>query len=105
VVKVATLSIHPFVGLLGGLLILIEYFLTGALSALSGVIYLTVVDGPRKPLLVVTVAAVLSVLVSSTSRSSRTDAPTYVGRASLGADDLRRPVLSSSLVGAGGSSS
>ena len=60
VVTVATRAIHPFAGLMGGLLILVDYFLTAALSALSGVIYLTVVAGPLKPLvLVVTVAALV----------------------------------------------
>jgi amino acid transporter len=60
VVTVATRAIHPFAGLVGGLLILVDYFLTAALSALSGVIYLTVVAGPLKPLLLlVTVAALV----------------------------------------------
>ena len=60
VVTVATRAIHPFAGLVGGLLILVDYFLTAALSALSGVIYLTVVAGPLKPLvLVVTVSALI----------------------------------------------
>jgi amino acid transporter len=60
VVTVATRAIHPFAGLVGGLLILVDYFLTAALSALSGVIYLTVVAGPLKPLvMVVTVAALI----------------------------------------------
>lgn len=60
VVTVASRAIHPFAGLVGGLLILVDYFLTAALSALSGVIYLTVVVGALKPLvLVVTVAALV----------------------------------------------
>jgi amino acid transporter len=60
VVTVATRAIHPFAGLVGGLLILVDYFLTAALSALSGVIYLSVVAGPLKPLvMVVTVAALV----------------------------------------------
>ena len=60
VVTVATRSIHPFAGLVGGLLILVDYFLTAALSALSGVIYLTVVAGALKPLvLFVAVAALI----------------------------------------------
>ena len=61
VVTVATRAIHPFVGLVGGLLILVDYFLTASLSALSGVIYLTVVAGSLKPLvLVVTVVALVA---------------------------------------------
>src|SRR6202158_2803978 len=43
VVNVSSQALHPFAGLLGGLMILVEYFLTAALSALSGVLYLAVV--------------------------------------------------------------
>src|SRR5438309_7562667 len=43
VVTVSTRAFHPFVGLFGGMFILVDYFLTAALSALSGVIYLSVV--------------------------------------------------------------
>jgi amino acid transporter len=42
VVNVSSQALHPFAGLLGGLMILVDYFLTAALSALSGVIYLAV---------------------------------------------------------------
>ena len=43
VVNVSSQALHPFAGLLGGLMILVDYFLTAALSALSGVLYLAVV--------------------------------------------------------------
>jgi len=43
VVNVASQALHPFAGLLGGLFILVDYYLTAALSALSGVFYLAVV--------------------------------------------------------------
>jgi amino acid transporter len=43
VVTVSTRAFHPFVGLAGGMFILVDYFLTAALSALSSVIYLSVV--------------------------------------------------------------
>jgi amino acid transporter len=43
VVTVGAHAVNPFVGLVGGLLILVDYFLTSALSALSGFIYLSVV--------------------------------------------------------------
>jgi amino acid transporter len=46
VVTVATRAIHPYAGLLGGLLILVDYFLTASLSALSGLIYLSVLAPP-----------------------------------------------------------
>jgi amino acid transporter len=62
VVTVATRAIHPFAGLVGGLLILVDYFLTAALSALSGVIYLTVVAGALKPLVLVIAVAALVLL-------------------------------------------
>jgi amino acid transporter len=42
VVTVATRAIHALAGLVGGLFILVDYFLTSALSALSGVFYLSV---------------------------------------------------------------
>jgi amino acid transporter len=42
VVTVASRALHPFAGLVGGLLILVDYFLTAALSALSGVFYIAV---------------------------------------------------------------
>lgn len=42
VVTVASRALHPFAGLLGGLFIEVDYFLTAALSALSGFVYLSV---------------------------------------------------------------
>src|SRR5438105_2353346 len=52
VVTVASSAIHPNVGLVGGLLILVDYFLTASLSALSGVIYLGVVAPGLRPVVV-----------------------------------------------------
>ncbi len=43
VVNVSSQALHPFAGLVGGLLILVDYYLTAALSALSGALYLAVV--------------------------------------------------------------
>ncbi len=43
VVTVGTRALHPFVGLLGGMFILVDYFLTAALSAVSGIGYLSFV--------------------------------------------------------------
>src|SRR5438067_12010244 len=43
VVTVSTRAFHPFVGLAGGMFILVDYFLTAALSAVSGVGYLAFV--------------------------------------------------------------
>ena len=58
VVTVAAHAIHPFAGLLGGMLILVDYFLTAALSGLSGMIYLSdVAPGLGPHVLILTVAA------------------------------------------------
>jgi amino acid transporter len=43
VVTIASRALHPFVGLLGGMFIIVDYYLTAALSAFSGVSYLAVV--------------------------------------------------------------
>jgi amino acid transporter len=60
VVTVSTRAFHPFVGLVGGMFILVDYFLTAALSALSGVIYLSVVFKSLGAIVVVgTVGALL----------------------------------------------
>ncbi|GAC1653512.1 MAG: hypothetical protein NVS9B1_02940 [Candidatus Dormibacteraceae bacterium] len=62
VVTVASRAIHPYAGLVGGLLILVDYFLTAALSALSGVLYLGVV-APVLSLPAVSVAVTIAALV------------------------------------------
>jgi amino acid transporter len=60
VVTVATRAIGPAAGLLGGLCILVDYFLTAGLSATSGVIYLSLVVGALKPaVLLASVAALI----------------------------------------------
>ncbi len=43
VVTIASRALHPFVGLLGGCFIIVDYYLTAALSAFSGVSYMAVV--------------------------------------------------------------
>ena len=60
VVNVASQALHPFFGLLGGLFILVDYYLTAALSALSGFIYLSVVAPYLGPIVVqITVVALV----------------------------------------------
>jgi amino acid transporter len=62
VVNVSSQALHPFLGLLGGLFILVDYYLTAALSALSGVLYLAIVApslAPPSITLAVTVAALV----------------------------------------------
>jgi hypothetical protein len=59
VVTVASRAIHALAGLVGGLFILVDYFLTSALSALSGVIYLSLLMPALGPVVVpVTVLAI-----------------------------------------------
>ncbi len=61
VVNVASQALHPFAGLLGGLFILVDYYLTAALSALSGAFYLSVVAPWLTPWAIhATVAALLA---------------------------------------------
>lgn len=62
VVTVSTRAFHPFVGLVGGMFILVDYFLTAALSALSGVIYLSVVFKSLGTIVVVATVAALVIL-------------------------------------------
>src|SRR6202049_1804200 len=49
VVTVAAQAINRWVGALGGMFILVDYFLTAAISCLSGMIYLSVVIKPLAP--------------------------------------------------------
>src|SRR6266566_10030239 len=43
VVTISSRALHPLAGLVGGLFIIVDYYLTTALSALSGLLYLAVV--------------------------------------------------------------
>src|SRR5712692_11399238 len=52
VVTIGTRAFHPYVGLPGGMFILVDYFLSAALSALSGVIYLSAVFKALAPVVV-----------------------------------------------------
>ncbi|HEX6349921.1 MAG TPA: APC family permease [Candidatus Dormibacteraeota bacterium] len=52
VVTVASRAIHPFAGLLGGLFIIVDYYLTAALSALSGFYYIAAIVPSLYPLAV-----------------------------------------------------
>ncbi len=62
VVTVAARALHPFVGLLGGLFILVDYYLTAALSALSGMVYLSVVAPDLTPVVLPASVAALLIL-------------------------------------------
>jgi amino acid transporter len=63
VVNVSSQALHPFVGLLGGLFILVDYYLTAALSALSGVLYLAVVAPALAPPPITLTATVAALVV------------------------------------------
>src|SRR5450631_1457524 len=58
VVTVAAQAFNKWFGALGGMFILVDYFLTAAISCLSGMLYLSVVFpaiGPQHPLLGLTI--------------------------------------------------
>jgi amino acid transporter len=62
VVTVAALAINRWVGALGGMFILVDYFLTAAISGLSGMIYLSIVIHPFTPY-VLEIAIVVLILL------------------------------------------
>ena len=62
VVNVASQALHPFAGLLGGLFILVDYYLTAAISALSGMLYLAIVAPDITPIVIVLTVVALLVL-------------------------------------------
>lgn len=64
VVTVAASAMRPWVGALGGMFILVDYFLTAAISSLSGLIYFSVVAPALGPL-VLPITIVLLVLLGA----------------------------------------
>ena len=62
VVTVGALAINRWFGALGGMFILVDYFLTAAISGLSGMIYLSVVIQPLAPFVVEITIVVLILL-------------------------------------------
>src|SRR5229473_4079342 len=62
VVTVAAQAINHWVGALGGMFILVDYFLTAAISCLSGMLYLSVVFPALNPLALLATIAVLVLL-------------------------------------------
>lgn len=59
VVNVSSQALHPFAGLLGGMFILVDYYLTAAISAVSGAIYLSLIFPYLTPVVVPAVIAAL----------------------------------------------
>lgn len=87
VVTVASRALHPFAGLLGGLFIMVDYYLTAALSALSGVIYLSVVApqlGSRAVLFTVAALLALGVLNLMGIKDSARVSATFATLAAIG---------------------
>ncbi|MFZ0216416.1 MAG: APC family permease [Candidatus Dormiibacterota bacterium] len=62
VVNVSATALHPFAGMLGGMFILVDYYLTAAISAVSGVIYLSVVFPALHPIVTVVTLGALAAL-------------------------------------------
>src|SRR5713226_2490431 len=62
VVAVAAQAINHWVGALGGMFILVDYFLTAAISCLSGMLYLSVVFPALNPIALLATIAVLVLL-------------------------------------------
>jgi amino acid transporter len=62
VVNVSSQALHPFAGLLGGMFILVDYYLTAAISAVSGLIYLSVIVPVLRPTFVITVAVIAALV-------------------------------------------
>ena len=60
VITVAAQAINHWVGALGGMFILVDYFLTAAISCLSGILYLSVVIPEMEPYaLLITIATLI----------------------------------------------
>jgi amino acid transporter len=66
VVTVASRALHPFAGLLGGLFIMVDYYLTAAISALSGVQYLAVIVPALNPLYILLPVTILMLIALGT---------------------------------------
>ena len=59
VVNVSSQALHPFAGLLGGMFILVDYYLTAAISAVSGAIYLAIIFPALRPVVIPAVVVAL----------------------------------------------
>src|SRR5258707_6953626 len=62
VVNVSSQALHPFAGLLGGLFILVDYYLTAALSAVSGAFYIAIVIPAMSPQWIILSATVFALI-------------------------------------------
>ncbi len=62
VVNVSSQALHPFAGLLGGLFIMVDYYLTAALSAVSGAFYLAVIFPAMSPQWIILSSTVIALV-------------------------------------------
>ncbi len=85
VVTVSSRALHPFAGLAGGLFILVDYYLTVAISALSGALYLAVVAPGLKPAAVAVTVLALALLGTLNALGIRESARVSAVFATLGA--------------------
>jgi amino acid transporter len=103
VVNVSSQALHPFAGLLGGLFILVDYYLTAALSALSGALYLAVVMPALTPWAVhATVAALLGLGVLNLVGIKESARTTAIFVCIAGAGQLAVVVATALYLGPGG---
>src|ERR1700682_1667535 len=103
VVNVSSQAMHPFAGLLGGLFILVDYYLTAALSALSGALYLAVVIPSLTPWAVLaTVAAVIGLGVLNLGGIKESARTTAIFVCLAGAGQLAVVVATAAYLGPAG---
>ena len=103
VVNVSSQALHPFAGLLGGLFILVDYYLTAALSALSGALYLAVVIPSLTPWAVhATVAALIGLGILNLVGIKESARTTAIFVCFAGAGQLAVVVASAAYLGPAG---
>ena len=89
VVTVGARAINPWVGALGGMFILVDYFLTAAISSLSGIYYLSVVvPGIGPYVLEITIVALIALGVLNWVGVSESAKVSFVGAVLAFASDI-----------------
>jgi amino acid transporter len=89
VVTVGARAIHPWVGALGGMFILVDYFLTAAISSLSGIFYFSVVvPGIGPYALWITIAALIALGLLNWVGVSESAKVSFVGAIIAFASDI-----------------
>jgi len=96
-------TLHPFAGMLGGLFILVDYYLTAALSALSGALYLAIVIPSLLPFAVyATVIALVALGVLNLLGIKESARTTAIFACIAGAGQLAAVVATVVYLGPGG---